>query len=219
MEYDVKGWHTFRFILTPEELAGVLEPFHLVVDNAHVPTGYRETPKAEFLEPCRQLYAKLAWGERLTRQGDWSLFRHTGLTTDLSRCPYGRAHLYEGKRFLSAVFDTPCVHLAPFTLTVSPEDHMVSLRGSCLQFPQNVVGYEATFLRQISPLNGGFCSTEDLPGYRDFLLLKERVGAVAHGLRFELLGHTYRPAVKISDAAQADLPRFYAVAQFSDDGR
>ena len=45
--------------------------------------------------------------------------------------------------------------------------------------------------------------------------LKERVGAVAHGLRFDLLGHTYRPAVKISDDARADFPRFYAVAQFS----
>ena len=69
MEYDVKGWHAFRFILTPEELTRVVEPFHLVVDNAHVPAGYRETPKAEFLEPYRQLYAKLARGQRLTRQG------------------------------------------------------------------------------------------------------------------------------------------------------
>lgn len=215
MEYDVKGWYAFRFILTPEELASVLEPFHLVVDNAHVPAGYRETPKPEFLEPCRQLYAKLARGEQLTRQGDWPLFRHTGLTTDLSRCPYGRAHLYEGKRFLSAVFDTPCVHLAPFTLAVSPEGRTVSLRGSYLQSPQNTVGLEASFPRQFSPAGRGFRSTEGLPGHRDFLLLKERVGAVSHGLRFELLGHIYRPAVKISDDARADFPRFYAVAQFS----
>ena len=96
---------------------------------------------------------------------------------------------------------------------------MVSLRDSCLQFPQNVVGYETTFPRQISPLNGGFCSTEDLPGYRDFLLLKERVSAISRGLRFDLLGRTYRPAVRISDAARRDFPRFYAVAQFSDDGK
>ena len=120
MEYDVKGWHAFRFILTPEELTRGLEPFHLVVDNAHVSAGYRETPKAEFLEPYRQLYAKLARGQRLTRQGDWPLFRHTGLTTDLSRCPYGGAHLYEGKQFLSAVFDAPCVHLAPSPCRFSP---------------------------------------------------------------------------------------------------
>ena len=215
MEYDVKGWYTFRFILTPEELTGVLEPFHLVVDNAHVPADYRETPKAEFLGSCRQLYAKLARGERLTRQEDWPLFRHTGLTTDLSRCPYGREHVCEGKHFLLSVFPTPCVHLAPFTLMVSPEGRAVSLRGSYLQFPQNVVGYEATYPRQISPLNGGFRSTEGLPGHRDFLLLKERVGAISHGLRFDLLGHTYRPAVRISDDARADFPRFYAVAQFS----
>ena len=215
MEYDVKGWLSFRFILMPEELASVLEPFHLVVDNAHVPAGYRETPKAELLESYRQLYTKLARGERLTREGDWPLFRHTGLTTDLSRCPYGREHLYEGKRFLGAVFDTPCVHLAPFTLAVSPEGRTVSLRGSYLQSPQNTVGLEASFPRQFSPASRGFRSTEGLPGHRDFLLLKERVDAVSRGLRFDLLGHTYRPAVKISDDARADFPRFYAVAQFS----
>lgn len=217
MEYDVKGWHTFRFILTPKELTRVLEPFHLVVDNAHVPAGYRETPKAEFLEPYRQLYAKLTRGERLTRQGDWPLFRHTGLTTDLSRCPYGRERLYESKRFLSAVFAAPCVHLAPFTLSVSPEGRMVSLRGSYLQSPQNTVGLETSFPRQFSPANRGFGSTEGLPSHRDFLLLKEQVGALSHGLRFDLLGRTYRPAVKISDAAQADFSRFYAVAQFSNE--
>ena len=121
----------------------------------------------------------------------------------------------EGKRFLSAVFAAPCVHLAPFALSVSPEGRTVSLRGPYLQSPQNTVGLEASFPRQFSPASKGFRSTEGLPGHRDFLLLKERVGAVSNGLRFDLLGHTYRPAVKISDAAQADFSRFYAVAQFS----
>ena len=79
------------------------------------------------------------------------------------------------------------------------------------------MGLEASFTRQFSPKNRGFRSTESLPGYRDFLLLKERVGAVSNGLRFDLLGHTYRPSVKISDAAQADFPRFYTVSQFSNE--
>lgn len=219
MDYVVKGWHTFRFILTPEELALLLEPFHLVVDNAHVPVGYRETPKADFGESYRHLYEKLARGERLTRQGDASLLRHTGLTTDLSRCPYGKAHLYEGKRFLLPMFPTPCVHLAPFTLAVSPEGRTVSLRRSYLQCPQNTVGYEATYPKQIAPRNGSFRSTEGLPGHSDFLLLKERVSAISHGLRFDLSGRTCRPAVRISDDAQADFPRFYAVAQCSADGK
>ena len=55
MEYDVQGRHAFRFILAPEELTGVLEPPPLGVGNAHVPAGYREKPKAAFLEPYRQL--------------------------------------------------------------------------------------------------------------------------------------------------------------------
>ncbi|MDY3984277.1 hypothetical protein [Dysosmobacter sp.] len=92
----------------------------------------------------------------------------------------------------------------------------MNLRGSYLQSPQNTVGLEASFPRQFSPAGRGFRPTEGLPGHRDFLLLKERVGAVSRGLRFDLLGHTYRPAVKISDDAQTDFPRFYAVAQFSD---
>ncbi len=215
MDDVVKGWRFFRFILTPEELARVLEPFHLVVHNAHVPADYRETPPEAFLEPYQQLYAKLAAGEQLLWERDWPLLHHTGITTDLSHCPYGREHLYEGRRFRSPAFSTPCAALAPFALTIDTAEHRTDLRRSYMQFPQNVVGLEAAFPKQLSRGDDSWQSAEELPGYADFLLLKERVGTVSHGLRFDLKDHTYRPAVQISAAAQADFPRFYAVSQFS----
>lgn len=214
MEYTPKSWHFFHFLLTPEELFKVLEPFHLVEFNRHVPMGYRETPREAFLTTYRQLYTKLAQGSRLTTREDLPLLRDIGLTTDLSRCLYGREHLYEGQRFVSAVFSAPCVTLSPFAMTVSPACHRVSLRGSCLQSPQNTAGYEAAYPKQISHSDGCWHSTEGLPSYEDFLLLKERVAAVTRGLRFELAGQVYRPPVKIGETAGRDFPRFYAVSQF-----
>lgn len=214
MEYMPKGWLFFRFLLTPEELSKVLRPFHLVEFNRHVPVGYRETPREAFLATYRQLYAKLAQGSRLTKGESLPLLHDIGLTTDLSRCPYGREHLYAGERFLSPVFSTPCVGLAPFAMTVCPERRQVSLRGSYLLSPQNIVGYEASYPKQISTLDSSLRSTSALPGYQDFLLLKERVSAISHGLRFELEGQTYRPPVRIGEAAKADFSRFYAVSQF-----
>lgn len=210
-----KGWRFFRFLITPEELSKVLMPFHLVEFNRHVPAGYRETPREAFLAAYRRLYTKLARGSRLTMGEDLSLLRDIGLTTDLSRCPYGREHLYEGQRFVSAVFSAPCVILSPFAMTVSPACHRVSLRGSCLQSPQNTAGYQAAYPKQVSLSDGCWHSTEGLPGHEDLLLLKERVTAVTRGLRFELAGQVYRPPVKISKAAGGDFPRFYAVSQFT----
>ncbi len=214
MEYVPKGWHFFRFILTPQELTQVLEPFHLVKYNCHVPAGYRETAPEAFLMPYGQLYGKLARGEALSQAADWPLMNHTGLTTDLSRCPYGRAHIFQGRRFLLPVFPAPCAALAPFAMTVDPESRRVSLRSSYVQSPQNIVGYEASYPKAISCRDGVWQSTVSLPGYQDFLLLKRRVSAVSCGLRFELDGHAYRPPVKIGRAAQRDFPRFYAVSQF-----
>lgn len=214
MEYVPKGWHLFRFILTPGELAQVLEPFHLVKCNCHVPAGYRETMPEEFLTPYGQLYGKLARGEALSHAADWPLMNHTGLTTDLSRCPYGREHTFQGRQFLLPVFPEPCAALAPFAMTIDPESRRVSLRTSYVQSPQNIVGCEASYPKAISRRDGVWQSAASLPGYQDFLLLKRRVSAVSRGLRFELDGHAYRPPVKIGRAAQRDFPRFYAVSQF-----
>lgn len=216
MEYMPRGWNFFRFILTPRELAQVLEPFHLVQFNCHVPVDYRETPAEEFLTSYRRLYGKLSRGEALSHEADWPLMRHIGLTTDLARCPYGSEHTYEGRQFLLPVFPEPCAALAPFAMTIDPESHWVSLRNSYVQFPQNIVGYEAFYPKEISRGDSAWQSTATLSGYQDFLLLKERISALSRGLRFQLDGQFYRPSVKIGQAAQKDFPRFYAISQFID---
>jgi len=101
-------------------------------------------------------------------------------------------------------------------MTIDPASHRISLRSSHIQFPQNTVGYEAFYPKEISRRGSAWQSTDSLPGYQDFLLLKERVSALSRGLRFQLNGQDYRPSVKIGQAAREDFPRFYAVSQFTD---
>lgn len=64
MSYLVQGWQTFSFLLTPEELQKVLEPYHLVIFNAHVPVEYVESNLEEYIAVYGKLYELLSSGLR-----------------------------------------------------------------------------------------------------------------------------------------------------------
>lgn len=78
VKWLVSGWTIDPFLVTPEEWAGCLTGFHCVINNAHVPQGYRESPQETYLELCRELFGRLAAGERLVRKTHYPLLRDPG---------------------------------------------------------------------------------------------------------------------------------------------
>lgn len=137
--YLVAGWETFQFIITPTELEECLTEFHRVIHNAHVPMDYVKSSLQKYISSYRELFDLLAAGEKLIWKQHYPLFETRGLTTDLARCDYGRVHEYQGSMYKSAVFDEPCVVLAPFTLNILKDGNgksSISTKASYLQYPE-----------------------------------------------------------------------------------
>ena len=40
MKYYPKGWHTYKFLVTSQELKDILRGFHIVIYNRRVPADY-----------------------------------------------------------------------------------------------------------------------------------------------------------------------------------
>lgn len=49
MKYYPKGWHTYKFLVTPQELKDILRGFHIVIYNRRVPADYIESNFANFV--------------------------------------------------------------------------------------------------------------------------------------------------------------------------
>lgn len=215
MEYLVAGFERYQFILTPEELDEVLDGFHFVVNNTHVPAGYVESLPSEYLSVYQKMYRNLADGHKLVWGQDNHLFASTGLTTNLNLCKYGRLHEYRGSMYQLSCFDEPCVIIYPFTVYIMQGDGKVSAstRVSYAQYPECVAGLELSYPKQIQYECGSsyeaLKSTHDLESYNDFLTLKSRIKAVTKGLKFEVAGKEMRPSVRISQAALQDVEHFF----------
>lgn len=215
-KYLVSGFYMFNFILTAEELKHVLEGFHAVIHNAHVPVGYVESSVNDYISVYEKLYGHLAHGEKLVWKEHYRLFEGTGLTTNLGLCKYDRIHEYVGKMFYHPDFDEPCVDFSPMTLFNMRDKNgslMVSTRVSYCQYPENTVGIVMSYPKKIQYSMGEdyepLRSTQDLSSYQDYLLLKERISRQTKPLKFILEGKSIRPNVRISKAALEDIRNFY----------
>lgn len=211
MKYLIDGWHKFSFLLAPEELRNLLKGYHLIIGNAHVPAGYRESSLEEYLAAYSRLYGMLTGGERLEWNRDHGLFLHRDVTSDLSGCTYGNPHLYQGKPYLSPAFREPVPGLSPVTLSVSVDEaglHCTTAvsyafcteayMGLQLHFPKFVQYPSAAGYR---PLR----STEDLASYRDFEALRRSVKKLSRALVLRAGDRERRTGLWVSGEAREAL--------------
>ena len=56
MKYYPKGWHTYKFLVTPQELKDILRGFHIVIYNRRVPADYIESNFANFVRDYESFY-------------------------------------------------------------------------------------------------------------------------------------------------------------------
>jgi len=214
----VTGWEMFYFIVTPEELEKCLTEFHLVVHNAHVPIDYVETSINSYINMQKQLFELLRTGEKLNWKEHHMLLKQTGLTTELSRCKYGNMHEYQGNLYKRPDFDEPCINFSPFTFYVMEDKNgkcRVSTRVSYTQYPENIIGIELSYpknIQFISSETGNFealQSTKTLHSYQDYLLLKSRISDMTRLLSFQIGNRLIKPRVRISTNALESISNFY----------
>lgn len=81
MKYYPKGWHTYKFLVTPQELKDILRGFHIVIYNRRVPADYIESNFANFVRDYESFYRLLTSGEKIraycNRQFAHGLFKQS----------------------------------------------------------------------------------------------------------------------------------------------
>ena len=86
MKYYPKGWHTYKFLVTPQELKDILRGFHIVIYNRRVPADYIESNFANFVRDYESFYRLLTSGEKIEHIVIDNLL--TGFSNNLSKCAY-----------------------------------------------------------------------------------------------------------------------------------
>ena len=211
-DYLVKGWwKDFSFLLTPDELRGILQPYHLVDYSAHVPAGYTETPLEEYMISYQRFYEKLTGGEHLRNHADYGVGIH--VAADLSGCKYGKPHIYEGKQYLLADFDEPPVGLAPFALYPCKDGkgRLCFRTGySYMVYSDKILGLQLEYPKMIQyRQNSGYealRSTRELAGYQVYENLKRAVTRQTKPLYVMAGGEKIKTNVRVSEETKKQLP-------------
>lgn len=87
MKYYPKGWHTYKFLVTPQELNDILRGFHIVEYSSRVPADYIESNFADFVRDYEVFYRLLTSSERIGHIILDNLLK--GFSNNLSKCAYG----------------------------------------------------------------------------------------------------------------------------------
>ena len=217
MPYLMQGWLSFSFLLTPEELQKVLEPYHLVIANAHVPMDYVESDLTEYMNTYRKLYQVLSSGEKVVWKEHHSLFQYINMTSDLTKCKYGNIHEYEGALYKRAEFPVPTVGLGPFTLHFYEDSKGKLCAGTHYSYAtcaEEILGLQLHYPKKI------WLKTEDdyellqnmelLGTYRDYMHIKQAVTEMTKPLHIQMGEEKKNVGVRVSPAAKQDLARFYS---------
>ncbi len=200
------GFQSYGFLVTPSELKKALEPFNLVVHNAHVPIDYKETPHDEFLKIYGGFYDSLINGktdEWFNKIGGECM---TALTTDLSAVKFGREHTYNGGQYKLLVDSDkrtgPLPYLAPFTFNTYTVNGklFVSTRYSFIAYCDTILGFEAVY-RKLSKSEQeyyGVSSEKDFDTYGDYILFKKNITSITKAFKFRLNGIEKNTSIRIS---------------------
>ncbi len=221
MKYLVQGWHSCRFLISPDELSRILSEYHLVIFNAHVPADYTKSPLDEYIAAYSRLYDLLLSGEKIIWKRDYPLFLHRGITTDLSNCIYGNFHIYEGKQYKRAAFGEPVVGISPAALCLGiDENNKLHCSTSCSYsfYPEGYMGVSLDYPKMIQyPYGDGYeplRTTETLRSYQDFIMLKDSVKKLTLPLSIKAAGNERRLNIRMSDEARGRLNDCYLFRQY-----
>ena len=203
----------FHFLITPNELENLLQPYHLIITNAHVSADYIESPISEYIELYRQLYEMLISGEKLSADRDYRLLVHRSIVSDLAKCRHEKYHKYKGKEYKQIKFDEPHPYFAPFALGFYRDDNQkicTSTRLSYLVNSQNIMGIEMNFAKKIKYIDASeFMPANELESYSEYVNLKKSIIKITKPLCVMIDGEQKKTSVRISEEVKKHINNFY----------
>ena len=148
MKYYLKGWHTYKFFVTPQELNDILRGFHIVEYSSRVPMDYIESNFADFVRNYENFYRLLTSSERIGHIILDNLLK--GFSNNLSKCAYGAPFQDSNDKswYKIADFSEPCVGFNIFAFYLD-EERKLQTKFSYINFPENIMGVQLEFPKKI----------------------------------------------------------------------
>lgn len=212
-DFYLQGYYAFHFLITPNELENILQPYHLIITNAHVPTDYIESTISEYIELYGQLYEMLISGEKLSADRDYRLLSQRCVIPNPEKCRHEHYHKYDGNEYKHIRFDEPHPYFSPFALGFYRDDNQklcTSTRWSYLVYAQNIMGIEMSFAKKIKyQVDSEFISTNELESYSEYVSLKKSIMKITNPLCVMVDGEQKKTSVRISAEVKKHINNFY----------
>ena len=206
MKYYPKGWHTYKFLVTSQELKDILRGFHIVIYNRRVPADYIESNFANFVRDYESFYRLLTSGEKIEHIVIDNLL--TGFSNNLSKCAYKAPFQdsNDGLWYKTEDFIEPCVGFNLFAFYLD-EEHKLQTKFSYINFPENIMGVQLEYPKKIYSIEENreiLCN--ELENYNDvYQVVVERIKQLCRNLTITIGENVYRTKVKISPTALKDI--------------
>ncbi|MBO5778836.1 MAG: hypothetical protein J6R82_04625 [Clostridia bacterium] len=212
MQYYSLSHKKLYFIVTPDELRGILKDFHHVVVTTGVRPNYTESNPNDFFLTYDALYETLKSGEKLVWEKNYDIVSFsTGITAHLENCIYK-----PGDPRYTPYFAEPCPFIdtfcflpwkdqlsTAFYVGQNPEN----VCGLCLDFPTKIEYEAATEKHSV-----GIVESTDLDDFETYETLVSRIKSITKRLKLDFNGKIRRTAVRISDEAKKNFCNFYFIS-------
>ena len=202
MQYYALTHKKHHFIVTPDELRGLLCDYHHVIVNTGVPRNYIESNPNDILSTYEALYAKLKNGEKLIWKKDYSIAMFSmGFTNHLENCLYAPSNRLSSPNFLE-----PCPWISTFCFAFWKDQ--LSTSFGVEQFPENVCGLCLYFPTKVDYFEGntkhgkGIVHRADFDDLETYEKLVTEIKRMTKPLKVQVHGSTRRTSVRISPEAK-----------------
>lgn len=208
-----KGWHTFKFIITPEEFESIFYNlnFHFVITNSRVEIKYKETSPVYIFDGYEAFFNKIIIKKNnMSQKKNWTYERkiRISVTDDISKINF--IDICDQKGVISPEFklvrpSEPVINISPFFLTYSKENENLSVS---FFNTSGTIGLELTYPKFVSFENDGFTNLIDAQTYNNYKLfndLVKRIKALSGKAKLQSNLKLYRPNFCISEKAKKSI--------------
>ena len=206
MKYYPKGWNTYKFLVTPQELRDILRGFHIVEYCRRVPADYIESDITDFVGYYEEFYRLLTSGERIAHIVIDNLLK--GFSNNLCNCAYNAPFQDSNDKlwYKTANFTEPCVGFNIFAFYLDKE-RKLQTKFSYINSPENIMGVQLEYPKKIYSIEENreiLCN--ELENYNDvYQVAVERIKQLCRNLTITIDENVHRTKIKISPIALKDI--------------
>ena len=200
-----RGWHRFKFILTPQEFQDLFMDMtcFFVTTNSRVAINYTFTEQEYVFEGYKQFFDETLIGQIThDRKRRWEIEQpiRTAITDNLNKIAFRNSLDTEGN--VSSVFKVtdplePVINISPFYLTLTIDESL----SVAYMNEEGIIGLELTYPKCVSWKNEGFNVVHETTTFTTtdlFLEFVKRIKKVSHKAKIKSETKTFKPDFWIS---------------------